>query len=50
MFVPFTLVSRDSEGKLQRDENPVIHYGNADTGSMVNVMYSGVFNANQSLE
>lgn len=50
MFVPFTLVGRDLEGKLKRDEKPVIHYGNADTGSMVNVLYSGVLSANQGLE
>lgn len=50
MFVPFTLLERDIEGKLQRCQDPVVHYGNADTGSMVNVMYSGVLSANQELE
>jgi hypothetical protein len=41
MFAPFTFVTpspkEGGSGKL-----PVIHYGNVDTGSMVNVMYSGV--------
>ena len=50
MFVPFTIPSRGPDGQLRKSDNPVIHYGNVDTGSMVNVMYSGVLLAHPELE
>ncbi len=45
MFAPFTIPPRDAQGKLTRNESPTVHWGNVDTGSMVNIMYSGVLTA-----
>ena len=42
MFCPFVIMERDSKGNLTRQENPMMHWGNVDTGSMVNIVYSGV--------
>ena len=42
LFCPFTVVERDAAGKLTRGTNPMLHWGNVDTGSMVNIVYSGV--------
>ncbi len=45
MFAPFTIPPRDTQGELTRSESPTVHWGNVDTGSMVNIMYSGVLAA-----
>ncbi len=43
MFCPFTIVERNTTtGHLHRNDAPMIHWGNVDTGSMVNIAYSGV--------
>jgi hypothetical protein len=42
MFAPFVVPSTGAGGKLQREAAPIVHWGNVDTGSMVNIMYSGV--------
>lgn len=42
MFCPFTVVKRGQEGGLARERDPMLHWGNVDTGSMVNIVYSGV--------
>ncbi len=43
MFCPFTVVGRDPRtGQLHRQAAPMMHWGNVDTGSMVNIVYSGV--------
>ena len=42
MFCPFVVVERDNQGQLSRVPNPMLHWGNVDTGSMVNIVYSGV--------
>lgn len=49
MFAPFTFPPRDAQGHIVTSGDPVIHYGNVDTGSMVNVMYSGMLDANPDL-
>lgn len=41
MFAPFTLVRR-AAGKLARETAPTVHWAHVDTGSMVNLVYSGV--------
>ncbi len=45
MFCPFTIVKRGEGGQLQRSTAPMLHWGNVDTGSMVNIVYSGVLRA-----
>lgn len=45
MFAPFTIPTADKQGKLVKDDKAVVHWGNVDTGSMVNIMYSGVLAA-----
>jgi hypothetical protein len=42
MFAPFVIPPTDSQGKPQRTPAPLVHWGNVDTGSMVNILYSGV--------
>ena len=43
MFCPFTVVERNpATGHLHRATSPMLHWGNVDTGSMVNIVYSGV--------
>lgn len=49
MFAAFTLPSKGPTGTPVRVADPLVHYGNVDTGSMVNVMYSGVLTANPAL-
>lgn len=49
MFAPFTFPSENVGQTQTRGQQPVVHYGNVDTGSMVNVMYSGVLEANPHL-
>lgn len=50
MFAPFTIPTADKHGKLAKDEEATVHWGNVDTGSMVNIMYSGVLAAFPELE
>ena len=50
MFAPFTIPARDAHGKPLRTGTPTVHWGNVDTGSMVNIMYSGVLSAFPELE
>jgi len=45
MFAPFTLVARDQEGRLSRQDDPLVHWAHVDTGSMVNIVYQGVLDA-----
>ena len=45
MFCPFTVVGRGADGKLTRTPNAMLYWGNVDTGSMVNIVYSGVLKA-----
>ena len=42
MFCPFVVMERDEKGHLTRQLQPMMHWGNVDTGSMVNIVYSGV--------
>jgi hypothetical protein len=42
VFCPFTLVRRGPDGCLTRTAAPMLHWGNVDSGSMVNIVYSGV--------
>ena len=43
MFCPFVVIDRDPDTKkLIRNPEPMLHWGNVDTGSMVNIVYSGV--------
>lgn len=39
-----------TDGKLTRDPAPTTHWGNVDTGSMVNIMYQGVLAAFPELQ
>ena len=45
MFAPFTVPSIDESGHPSRQPQPVVHWGNVDTGAMVNITYSGVLEA-----
>jgi hypothetical protein len=42
MFAPFTIIHDPNNASTSP---PMVHWGNVDTGSMVNIMYSGVLNA-----
>jgi hypothetical protein len=48
VFCPFTLVTRGPDGQLTRSPSPMLHWGNVDTGSMVNIVYSGVLTRHPS--
>ena len=50
MFAPFTIPPKDSQGKPTKHAAPTVHWGNVDTGSMVNIVYSGVLNTHPGLE
>ena len=49
MFAPFTVPPTTESGGLTRAPDPVIHWGNVDTGSMVNIVYSGVVDTHVGL-
>ena len=42
MFASFTIPSIGTSGQFERAVSPTVHWGNVDTGSMVNILYSGV--------
>ena len=49
VFCPFTIPSRDGTGALARASSPLVHWGNVDTGSMVNIVYQGALTLHPSL-
>ena len=49
MFAPFTVGTTDAQGQLERVADPVVHWGNVDTGAMVNIVYSGVVDTHPDL-
>ena len=49
MFAPFTVGKVAGEGQLEREADPVVHWGNVDTGAMVNIVYSGVVDTHPGL-
>ena len=49
MFAPFTIPPRDAQGKPERVGAPTVHWGNVDTGSMVNIVYSGMLSSHPGL-
>ena len=50
MFAPFSIATEDTTGKLLRQESPLLHWGNVETGSMVNLVYRGVLEAFPELQ
>ena len=50
MFAPFTIVQHNAAGKLVQATRTDVHWGNVDTGAMVNIMYSGVLTAFPALK
>ena len=42
MFAPFTIPIIGTSGLPEREAAPTVHWGNVDTGSMVNILYIGV--------
>lgn len=49
MFAPFTVLQR-AKGALHESHVPTVHWANVDTGSMVNLVYSGVLSAFPKLQ
>lgn len=42
MFASFSVAVRGSQGSIPTCADPLLHWGNVDTGAMVNLVYGGV--------
>lgn len=45
MFASFSIAIRGEQGTVLTTGTPMLHWGNVDTGAMVNLVYHGVLSA-----
>lgn len=45
MFASFSVTAKGEQGTLPTNSAPLLHWGNVDTGAMVNLVYQGVVEA-----